>query len=489
MLLSMVLITAMPVTTMAQEEVQEEKDSKEEAPRRKKAAPQLLINGTNQSATFTIDASELPNGLPIQLTAPNGFTVTPATIPATAKKTTVKVTLNSTKSYTEGILIMRSGDIRKYVKIGGYGTALPAKDISKSPIYKGTDNKFEKTAGNGFAPTAKGYTVEFRTKANDMEKEFNAYFVDGLGNGLKANINSGEGQYDTGIALYCGSGKKGISNPFTSSEGGRKKFYNTDGLAHTYRFAVTPDQRMFIYRDGLPIDTVRLADYGTQPDFAVKNGEAVENLLRNPGFEGDFDTNKGSTDGFLTAIEGWNIAISDRYCSEQYLVKQELDNTTDFNNHILKLRPYKWSKSWGDPQIIQIVDVAPNETYTLSALARGGIKKKEGKLTGKIVISEMQDREKKAEAVISSNTFETYSLDYTTSANCKQLRIVLHTGGGGWGEDISPLEIDNVKLTGVSRKYAPKIGFENLSSDLEYFTYDLSGAYAPVQPQLDIVFK
>ncbi|MBF0648210.1 sugar-binding protein [Dysgonomonas sp. GY75] len=479
-LFSAVFATVIPLTTIAQDKEESKKE---------KIVPQLVINGTNNTAIFTIDTNDLPNGLPVQITAPNGFSVTPETISATTKRTSVKVTLNSTQSYTEGQLIIRSGDIRKHVTIAGYGTALPAKDLSKSPVYKGNDDKFEKTKNDGFNPTNKGYTIEFRVKADDMEKEFNPYFVDGYGNGLKANVNSGEGQYDTGLALFYGSGKKSISNPVTAVEGGRSRFYNNDGLAHTYRLAVTPDQRLFIFRDGLPVDTVRLADYGTQPDFATGNGDPVENLLKNPGFEGEYTLYKGSTDGLLSAIEGWNIAIADRYCSEQYLVKQELDNTQDINNHILRLRPYKWNQSWGDPQIVQVVDVAPNETYTLSALARGGIRKKEGKLAGKIVISEMQDREKKAEALISSNAFETYSIDYTTSTECKQLRIVLHTGGSGWGEDISPLEIDNIKLTGVSRKYTPKIGFENFSADLEYFTYDLSGAYAPVQPRLNITLN
>lgn len=451
--------------------------------------PQLIVAGTNKTSTFTIDMKNLPGGETVQITAPNGFTVTPAVIPATNKSVKVNVTLHSTKNYTEGKLIIRYGDIRKYIKLVGYGAALPVKDISQSPVYDGSHKNFERTISEGFKPTDKGYTIEFRVKTNDVDTEFSPYFTDGYGNGLKSSVTSGEGQYDTGLALYYGTGKKGISNPFTSVEGGRGRFYNNDGKAHTYRLTVTPDNRLFIYRDGLPVDTVRLSDYGTQPEFAVENGEPVENLLKNPGFEGEFDIVKGSEDGLLSAIEGWNIAITDKWCSEQYIIKQELDNDQDFNNHILRLRPYKWAGSWEDPQIVQIVDVAPNETYTLSALARGGIKKKEGNLTGKIIISEMQDREKKAEILVTSNTFETYSLDYTTSADCKQIRVILHIGGGKWGEDISPLEVDNLKLTGVLRKYSPKIGFENHSTDLEYFTYDLTGAYAPIQPHIEIKLK
>lgn len=484
MVLSAFLVTVIPGITMAQD-----KDSKEESLKKEKIAPQLVINGTNNTATFTIEANDLPNDLPIQITAPNGFSVTPEKITADTKNSIVELTLNSTKSYTEGRLIIRCGDMRKYIQVAGYGTALPAKDISESPIYKDYDNQSEKREYNHLSLKNEGYTIEFRVKADDIEKEFNTYFVDELGNGLKVNINNGEGQYNTGLALFHGPNKKAISNPFTSVEGGFGKFYNNDGLAHTYRLAVTQDQRLFIFRDGLPVDTVRLADYGSQPDFAIENGEPVENLLKNPGFEGEYNILKGNNDGLLSAIEGWNIAITDKWCSEQFIINEELDNVQDFTNHILRLRPYKWAGSWGDPQIEQIVDVVPNETYTLSALARGGIRKKEGQLTGKIIICEMQDSEKKAEATVSSNTFETYSLDYTTSTNCKQLRVILHIGGGQWGEDISQLEVDNVKLTGVSRKYASKIGFENNSADLEYFTYDLSGAYAPIHPQIEIKLK
>jgi hypothetical protein len=451
-----------------------------------KKTPVLVINGTNNTATFTLETKELHKGQSLEITAPNGFTVSPTTLSANTGKSKITVTLNSTMAYKEGFLVVRSGDIRQYVKVIGHGSTLPSKDISKSPIYKGSDSKLIKTKKDGFIPTEKGYTIEFRVKTDGIEKEFLPYFVDANGYGLKANINSGEGSHDTGIALFSVGNKRGVSNPITSVEGGRGKFYNTDGQFHTYRFSVTPDRRMFIYRDGLAIDTVRLADFGTQPDFATEKGEIKENLLRNPNFEGEYEHVNGDVKAPLKSLEGWHIAILDRWCAEQFIVKHEFDNEQDFNNQILRLRPYKWAASWGDPQIIQIVDVVPNETYTLSALARGGIKKKTGDLTGKLVINEVQDRNKKAEVLIASNSFETYSLDYTTSSECKQIRIVLHTGGAKRGEDVSALEVDNLKLTGMSRKYSPKVGFENNSADVEYFTYDLTGAYAPIQPEINI---
>ncbi|MBU5894929.1 hypothetical protein JVW19_23420, partial [Vibrio cholerae O1] len=69
------------------------------------------------------------------------------------------------------------------------------------------------------------------------------------------------------------------------------KFYNNDGEAHIYRFAITEDNRAFIYRDGIPVDSVRIIDYAPQPNFAEKVGKPVENLLKNPNFEGEFDVN------------------------------------------------------------------------------------------------------------------------------------------------------------------------------------------------------
>jgi hypothetical protein len=54
------------------------------------------------------------------------------------------------------------------------------------------------------------------------------------------------------------------------------------------------------------------------------------------------------------------------------------------------------------------------QDYTLSALLKGGIAKKEGKLTGKMIIEEVEDPEKKVITEIASDNWETYSMDYTT---------------------------------------------------------------------------
>ena len=95
-------------------------------------------------------------------------------------------------------------------------------------------------------------------------------------------------------------------------------------------------------------------------------------------------------------MEGWDVVISDRWNSEQQILPEEIDNNQDLDNHVFEIRPYKWATGWSDGILMQVVDVVPNESYTLSALLKGGIAKKEGKLTGKMIIEEVQDPEKKS---------------------------------------------------------------------------------------------
>ena len=85
-----------------------------------------------------------------------------------------------------------------------------------------------------------------------------------------------------------------------------------------------------------------------------------------------------------------------------------------------------------------------------------------------MIIEEVQDPEKKVITEIASDNWETYSMDYTTSAECNQIRVSFTVGRGGWGNDIGAVRVDNAKLTGT------------------YFTIDESGAYAPAQPEITI---
>lgn len=473
MLLSVVLLASNVADTYANLPDGKKKEKKTDASNTQERLPLLVFKEANQPMSFEVNSKNLI-GKEITITAPKGFTVSPQVIPANASKQKVTVTLQSTKALTEGKIVLRSEDYRYYIKAMGYGTALPVKDIAGSPLVQ---NKPE--FSQNFKPGKNGYTIEFKVKTNDEMQAFYPYFVDGQGYGFKAYITS------DAFGIFNGGNKKDIQNPATASEeGGRGKFYNNDGLAHIYRFAVTPDNRAFIYRDGMPIDTVRINDFGTQPGFADGTGEVKENLLKNADFEGEYELLPNTE--IANGIEGWDIVIGDRWNSEQIIKPEELDKTFDFNNHVFEIRPYKWSGStWSDGILAQVVDVAPNETYTLSALVKGGISEKESRNTGKMVIREVQNTEKSNVTEITSNDWETYSADYTTSPDCNQLEISFSVGRGGWGNDITPVRVDNVKLTGMARTYTPKVGFNN-SAELEYFTIDESGAYAPEPATIEI---
>lgn len=438
--------------------------------------PVLIINGTNRSATFTVSSDALKEEA-ISIVTPSGFTVSPQSIPANGKKQKVTVTLNSTLALTEGKIILKSGEKRSYIKVKGYGSALPIKDLSSTPLYQG---KNEKEFSQTFNPSKNGYTIEFKMKACEAGQAFYPYFVDKEGYGVKAYFAPNE------IGLFSSTRKKAIANPTTSKRaGGSGKFYDNEREFYTYRFAVTPDHRAFIYRDGMPIDTIRLADFGPQPNFANGRGEMVDNLLKNPDFEGEYEIDPGSK--LASHIEGWDIVINDRWNSEQQILPQEINKELDVDNHIFQIKPYKWSGStWSDGILEQVVDVEPNETYTLTALVKGGISKKKAVNTGKMVIQEVQASDKSATTEIVSSSWELYSMDYTTSSECKQLRIAFRVGRGGWGNDISAVQVDKVSLTGVSRTYSSKFGFEDSTAELEYFTIDESGAYAPAQPTINI---
>ncbi len=443
-----------------------------------KPGPWLDLDDTHPSATFTVSASDLQSDQPINITATSGFSVKPQVIPANAQNATVTVTLNSTKKLTLGHVILRSGATRSYVNLKGYGSKMTTKAMADNPKYAGgRDAEITFGEKEGFNPDVNGFTMEFKVNTDSL-KEFYPYAVTNKGIGFKAYINA------KGMGLYNGLDKKELFNPTINEESGLGQFYNDDKRSHTYRYSFTRDNRIIIFKDNLLIDSVRATDYGTQPEFAVGNGDMVENLLKNPNFEGEFNT--AYDNHIATKIEGWDVLIGDRYNSEQFIKNQEINNQQDFDNHILSMNNYKWADGWSASEIGQVIDVVPNETYTLSALVRGGIKK-EGPTMGMIKIQEVQDNSLGTSVDVTDNNWQTYSLDYTTSAICKQIRIFFYLERDKWGATISPLEVDNVKLTGKSRTYAAKAGFQNTSTGIDYFTFDTTGAYAPnLNPQINI---
>lgn len=74
-----------------------------------------------------------------------------------------------------------------------------------------------------------------------------------------------------------------------------------------------------------------------------------------------------------------------------------------------------------------------------------------------MIIEEAQNKEKRVVTEIASDNWEMYSMDYTTSADCKQLRISFTVGRGKWGNDIGAIRVDNAKLTGVSCTMYPNL--------------------------------
>ena len=89
---------------------------------------------------------------------------------------------------------------------------------------------------------------------------------------------------------------------------------------------------MFVYLDGMPVDTLRAEDFGNQPDWAVENGSVEDNLLKNPGFEKEHgDTISGS----YREVEGWQLSPFDQYNCSYFVVNQEINNELDKDNHIM----------------------------------------------------------------------------------------------------------------------------------------------------------
>ena len=269
--------------------------------------------------------------------------------------------------------------------------------------------------------------------------------------------------------------EKGISNP---ANGGT--FYNTDGNYHTYRYAVTKDRRVFVYRDGMPVDTFRVADLALQPEWSEQNGEMTANLIKNGDFEGEY--NFSESQNITKFIEGWDVYPYDQYNSYQDIDREERSNEVDQNNHVLSINRYMWNDGWADGEISQIVDVAPNETYAFSALAKGG--QYNGSPLGSIRIQDLQNDDNKVTLKVTSENYQTYATDFQTKANTRQIRVTFGLGRAKWGASVSAFRIDDVKLTGVSRIPTAQVGFENIGADVEYFAFDPTGAYAPAFAKL-----
>jgi len=439
----------------------------------------LTIEGTGSSKNVKINIKNLVASDKVLVSATPGFSVEPNTLePNTDGE--IRVTLTSTLPETSGKVILRAGDIRSYIDLYGYSDGLEQKDIKGAATFKEVENgSYSHTATDGFKGTDNGYTIEFRVNTENGNSAVDAYAVTEKDGAFKAYVDS------EGTGLYNGTSKISIGNPETADEGGKQQFYNNDGKAHTYRYAVTTDKRVFVYRDGLQIAALRTSDYGHQAEWAIADGETKENLLNNANFEGEF--NYREKDGLLNRVEGWIVDPIDQYNCNYDVPTLEINKDLDHNNHVMKLQRYNWNDGWGAGTVSQIVDVAPNSTYSLAFLAQGGMDTKSGTNMSSVKIQEVQDSQKGTSVTITNkDKMEQYGLNYTTSAECKQIKVILHNerflNGGGWGSSPQPTYIDEMTLSGVSRKLDQKVGFDNKNSKVEYFSYDTTGAYAPLAP-------
>ena len=437
--------------------------------------PTLTISGTGKSATFSVTPQNL--GEEITLKATKGFQVSPAVIlPGTAKQTVTVKNLSSEAAH-DGLVILKSGNNKTYVHVVGNGTplavkqTLPKTDMANKSADAGS-NKF--TAGNN------GYTLEFKLASNDDGYSFCPYVVDANGNGLKLYVGDSEFGY------FNARNKRGFHNPATFNKpGGKDRFYNNDGRSHVYRIAVTPDNLAFIYRDGMAIDTLDVSMISPQPEFAAGKGVSSDNLLRNGDFEAGYSFIP--KEKILNRLDGWDIVIGDRWNSEQYIDNEEMSADIDNDNHIFRIKPYKWGGGhWGDGSIEQLVDVVPGETYTLNVLAHGGMSAKKQKNTGKISIREAQNSSLKTETELASDTWEGYTLTHTASPECRQLIVSFSVGKGSYNTDIKAVCVDNAQLSGVGCAYEPKYGYAGNNAVVEYVAFDNTGAYAPAAAEIKV---
>ena len=73
--------------------------------------------------------------------------------------------------------------------------------------------------------------------------------------------------------------------------------------------------------------------------------------------------------------------------------------------------------------------------------------------------------------ITNEDEMEQYGLNYTTSADCKQIKVILYNerflNGGGWGSSPQPTYFDEMALAGTSRVLDQKVGFNKSGAQME----------------------
>lgn len=434
----------------------------------------IAIKGTNSGTIIKITGSYLNPGEDIRIITPEGVEATPDHVAYNAKNSMSRIRLTSTANRTYGNIIFRSGTTSLSVPFEGKGTPLEEKVLADNPVYTGNEASMTFTGADGFTPGEDGYTVEFRAKASRQASE-----IAFTGTDSRASVHPFAGQEKAGV--YNGTDKE---NRFSLA---------ADKEAHTYRYAVTPDRRVFVYRDGAPADTLLIDDYANPAGLEYTEGARKDNLLHNPGFEGASRTYVMSDDPdgeeFCNYVQGWTILDGGNgWNSRTYIQKDVVSDDMGDDNHVMALSRYQWEDGWSDSKVSQIVDVVPGQTYNFSVMAKGGYRTSDDKALGFIRIEEVQTTTLGKELTLDKSRYEykRYSISYKASAKCTQLRVILGLRKAGKGNQHEIMRYDDACLSGTSVEFTPRLSFTNKDSELEYFTFDAGGAYAPEMPHLNV---
>jgi len=432
----------------------------------------VYIKGTGKGVNVKVTASNLNPGEDIRVITPEGITALPDHVPYNSQGNIVRIKLTSTDNRLNGKVIFRSGTTKASLDVVGRGTPLEEKKLSENPVYTGSDNSWTAT---GFNPGEDGYTVEFRAKSDknaSSELSFTAVGTDAAVKPFAAAENAG---------IYNGDDRE------------NRVRLNADGDYHTYRYAVTPDRKIFVYRDGAPLDTMRVDDYANPAGLTSQPGEYVDNMLHNPGFEGAAEkyVMADDPDGaeFYNYVQGWTILdASNGWNSRTYIEKDVVSDDMGDDNSVLGLNRYQWEDGWSDSKVSQIVDVVPGETYKFSVMAMGGYRSSDDKALGFIRIEEVQTPALGKEVVIDKSRYEfaRYEVQHKASSRCTQLRVILGLKKAGKGNQVEMVKYDDACLSGKSVVLTPSLSFASSGTALEYFTFDASGAYAPEMPHIDV---
>ena len=435
----------------------------------------VRIDGTGKAAIIRITGTNLNAGEDINIITPEGIEAKPAKVAYDAAGAIVRLELTSQVKRLLTNVILRSGTTKAVVKVDGRGTPLEQKDLSASPIYTGSDASWSHTEADGFKPGADGYTVEYRAKMQLNTAEMAVTAVD-----ASAAVHPFNTKVKTGI--------------YNGTDAVNRKTLAPDLDYHTYRYAVTADRHIFVYRDGAPIDTLMVDDYANPTSLVGTAAGNQPNLLHNPGFEGFAKTYVMTDDSdaevFYNYVQGWSILDgSNGWNARTYIENKTMSDFMGDDNHVMSIERYRWEDGWTDAKVSQVIDVVPGTPYKLSVMAMGGFRKSDDKSLGFIRIEEVKTPAKGKEVSLTEATryeFGRYNLSYTPSSSCTQIRVILGLKKAGKGNECERVYFDDAILTGQGVTFAPKISMANSNATLEYLTYDVTGAYAPEMPDFTI---